>query len=67
MQTGLLDYIFKSAEIPTLNRQEVLDYLRYLNEIITKDMSTDDQVKFLATKVKLNNRLLELDKEISNL
>lgn len=64
MQGGLLDYIFNRVEIDTLNRQEVKEYLAYLNEIITQDMSAEDKVKFLRCKVKLNERLVELDKNI---
>ncbi|PSR57058.1 hypothetical protein AHMF7605_28030 [Adhaeribacter arboris] len=63
MKSGLLDFIFGSLEVHKLNRKEVTDYLKYLNEIITKDMAPDDQIKFLACKVKLNNRLIQLDKE----
>ncbi len=63
MKGGLLDFIFANLEVQTLNRKEVTDYLVYLNEIITQDMSAGDQVKFLACKVKLNNRLIDLDKE----
>ncbi len=62
MKTGLLDYIFTEIDIKALNRQEVKEYLVYLNEIISKDMSAADKVKFLKCKVNLNDRLIELDK-----
>ena len=64
MKTGLLDYIFSQVDIKTLNRQQVKEYLVYLNEIINNKMSEDDQVKFLKCKVDLNNRLVDLDKQI---
>ncbi|RDC63190.1 hypothetical protein [Adhaeribacter pallidiroseus] len=61
MKSGLLDYIFSQVDFHTLNRQQVKEYLAYLNEIINKDMSADDRHKFLKCKVDLNKRLLELD------
>lgn len=63
MKGGLLDFIFQNLEVDNLNRKEVTGYLLYLNEIITTDMAAEDQIKFLACKVKLNNRLVELDKQ----
>jgi hypothetical protein len=62
MQAGLLDFIFENLEVEILNRKEVHDHLNYLNEIITTGMSAPDQVKYLALKVKLNNRLIHLDR-----
>jgi hypothetical protein len=62
MEKGLLDYIFQNLDVRTLNRNEVHDHLNYLNEIITPDMSVPDQVKFLALKVRLNDRLIQLDR-----
>lgn len=59
---GLLDYIFKNIQIEELDRTDTNQYLKYLNEIITSEMSAAEQVKFLAVKVKLNNRLIQLDK-----
>lgn len=63
MKSGLLDYIFNSVDINKLNRQEVKEYLSYLNEIINNKMSPDDRIKFLKCKVNLNDRLVELDKQ----
>ncbi|CAA9255774.1 MAG: hypothetical protein AVDCRST_MAG95-2086 [uncultured Adhaeribacter sp.] len=53
--------MFTTLNVETLNRKEVVDYLRFLNEIITKDMSSEDQSKFLACKAKLHERLTGLD------
>jgi hypothetical protein len=64
MQLGLLDFIFQNLEVKRLDRKEVREYLSYLNEIITPGMSAPDQVKYLALKVKLNDRLVQLDKII---
>jgi hypothetical protein len=64
MQLGLLDFIFQNLEVKHLERKEVREYLNYLNEIITPGMSAPDQVKYLALKVKLNDRLVQLDKII---
>ncbi len=64
MKQRLLDYIFSNLNTETLSRKEVIDYLRYLEEIITTDMKPDDQMNFLACKVKLNKRMITLDKQI---
>ncbi len=42
---GLLDYIFTNLDAQPLTRQEILEHLAYLNEIITPDMPVADQVK----------------------
>lgn len=65
MNVGLLDFIFRNIQIENLDRKDTNQYLIYLNEIITTDMSPENQVKYLAVKVKLNNRLVQLDKILS--
>jgi hypothetical protein len=62
MELGLLDFIFQGLEVQRLKRNEVLEHLVYLNEIITPKMSAPDQVKYLGVKVQLNKRLVQLDK-----
>ena len=59
---GLLDYIFTNLDQRQLTRQEILAHLCYLNEIITPEMSVEDQVKYLGYKIKLGRKLTELDK-----
>jgi hypothetical protein len=61
MELGLLDFIFQNLEVKRLKRNEVLEHLVYLNEIITPKMSAPDQVKYLGVKVQLNKRLIQLD------
>lgn len=60
---GLLDSIFLNLDLTHLTRKEVEEYLLYLEEIITKTLKTQDQVKYLSYKVKLNGQLVKLDKE----
>ncbi len=67
MSNGLLDFIFRNIQIEDLDRKDTNQYLLYLNEIITSDMSPENQVKYLAVKVKLNNRLVQLDKILSSM
>lgn len=59
---GLLDTIFGNINEQQLTRQEVLEHLQYLNEIITPNMSIPHQVKYYSYKIKLGRMLLELDK-----
>ena len=59
---NLLDHIFEKLDLQHLNRAEVAEHLRYLEEIIIPTMPVSDQVKFLAYKVRLNRRLVQLDK-----
>jgi hypothetical protein len=66
MRRGLLDFIFLNLEEKHLNRKQVVDYLLYLKEIITPNMSAPDRAKYQALQVKLNNWLVQLDKETPN-
>ncbi|MGV3589006.1 MAG: hypothetical protein ACO1OF_18525 [Adhaeribacter sp.] len=58
---GLLDFIFSNIDTQPLNRQEVLDHMHYLDEIITPGMPIPQQVKYYGYKIKLGRKLLELD------
>jgi len=62
MQKGLLDFIFQNLEVQGLSRKEINAYLNFLNEIITAKLTVPEQAKYLDLKVKLNNRLMQLDK-----
>ncbi|WP_157433406.1 hypothetical protein [Adhaeribacter aquaticus] len=57
----LIDYIYTQLEEQHLSRVEVLEHLNYLEEIITPSMSIAEQVKYLAYKVQLNRRLIQMD------
>ena len=58
----LLDYIFGKLDLKHLDRDEVKDHLLYLEEIIIPTMPVAQQVKYLAYKVQLNRRLVQIDK-----
>ncbi len=66
MVNGLLDFIFRNITVEELDRKDTLQYLVYLNEIITSEMSPENQIKYLAVKVRLNNRLVQLDKVLAS-
>ncbi len=61
--SGLLDFIFDSLNIKKLSREEVNSYLNYLNEIIPQVSSKEEKIKLLNFWVRLNFRLIDLDKE----
>lgn len=63
---GLLDHIFDNINIEELERSEVLNYLTYLSEIANQNLTLEKKIKFLAIKIQLNHRLLQLDKNINN-
>jgi len=66
MSVGLIDWIFQNVDPKTLDRPEVLNYLKYLNEITGQETSIDRIVKYFSYKISLEQRLVQLDKELFN-
>ena len=66
MSVGLIDWIFQNVDPKTLDRHEVLNYLKYLNEITGQETSIDRIVKYFSYKISLEQRLVQLDKELFN-
>lgn len=58
---GLLDFIFDNIDIEKLDRGKVDEYTTYLKEINNQNLPIDKKVKFLSVRVRLQNRLLQLD------
>ncbi len=50
MSVGLIDWIFQNLDPKTLNRTEVLNHLKYLNEITGQETSADKMVKYFPIK-----------------
>lgn len=67
VMTGLLDYIFENIDIEKLSRKEVLDYTAYISEIAKQSLPLDKKIKFLSVKVRLQQKLLQLDTHKTNL
>lgn len=61
--TGLLDYIFYNIEERNLDRSQIEEYIRYLDEIIEGGLPTDKELVYQAIKLKLIKRLTELSQE----
>ncbi len=66
MSVGLIDWIFQNLDSNKLNRSEILNYLKYLNEITRQERSVDRIVKYCSYKVSLEKRLVQLDQDILN-
>ncbi len=64
--SGLLDHIFDNINIEKLERNEVLNYTAYLSEIANQNLTLEKKIKFLAVKIQLNQRLLQLDTKSTN-
>jgi hypothetical protein len=58
---GSPDYIFSTLNIKNLERNQVEDYLVYLKKIDPQVMSTEERVRFLDYRIKLTQRLVEID------
>ncbi len=58
---GLLDHIFDNLDIQSLDKQQVKEYQLYLQEILPQLSSNEAKIKFLASRIKLNKRLVDLD------
>lgn len=61
--TGLLDYIFHNIEERNLDRSQIEDYIRYLDELIEGGLPMDKEVTYQAIKLKLIKRLNELNRD----
>ena len=59
----LLDHLFNNLKIETLNREQAEEYLCYLKDILPQISSREEKVKFYASSVKLNQRLVEIDQK----
>lgn len=64
MSVGLIDWIFENLDIQNLDRKEVLEYLVYLREITNQDTYFSKTNKINGYRVKLESRLVQLDKEL---
>jgi hypothetical protein len=60
---GLLDFIFENIDIENLDRIQVLDHTAYISEISRQNLPIDKKAKFLSVKVRLLQRLMELDEK----
>ncbi|QNF33857.1 hypothetical protein HUW51_14420 [Adhaeribacter swui] len=58
---GLLDHIFDNIDIQNLDRGKVDEYATYLKEINNQNLPLDKKVKFLLVRVRLQQRLIQLD------
>ena len=59
---GLLDYIFDNLDFDQLSRQEVRNHLIYLHEVLPQLSSKNEERKFIFSLIKLNERLITLNK-----
>ncbi len=59
----LLDHLFNNLKVETLEREQVEEYLCYLKEILPQLSSGEERIKFFASRVKLNQRLIEIDQK----
>ena len=59
---GLLDYIFSSLEIESLEHKQVMEYLCYLQEIIPQVHTIEERIKFSTYHLRLTKRLIDLDR-----
>ncbi len=64
--TGLLDSIFNNLEEKNLDRNQIIDYIRYLDEIIAGGLPYEKEIAYQRIKLKLSKRLHELNKEQIN-
>ncbi len=64
---GLLDHIFDNIDIARLERPQVEEYTAYLKEIAHQNLPLNKKVKFLSVRVRLQQRLLQLDINTTNL
>ncbi|QMU30416.1 hypothetical protein [Adhaeribacter radiodurans] len=64
MSIRLIDWIFQNLDFKSLDRSAVLNHLIYLNEITQQETSLDRIVKYYSYKISLENRLVQLDKEL---
>lgn len=58
---GIPEYIFSALDIGSLERERVMEYLRYLQEIDPQLGSMDDKMEFRGYQVKLSQRLYDID------
>jgi len=61
--TGLLDYIFRDIEEKNLDREQIIAYIRYLDEIILDGLPIAKELEYQAIKLKLLKRMNELHQE----
>jgi hypothetical protein len=61
--SGLLDFIFDNIDIAQLDRIQVLNHTAYISEISRQNLPLDKKAKFLSVKVRLQQRLMELDEK----
>lgn len=61
--TGLLDYIFHNVEERDLNRSQIEEYIRYLEELIEGGLPLDKELAYQDIKLKLIKRLSALNQE----
>ncbi|PSR56259.1 hypothetical protein AHMF7605_23535 [Adhaeribacter arboris] len=64
MSAGLTDWIYQNLDPKSLDRNEILNHLIYLKEITEQETSLDRIVKYYFYKISLENRLVQLDKEL---
>lgn len=60
---GLLDYIFSTLDIENLEKENVMKYLCYLQEITPQVHTIEDTFKFCAYRVRLTKRMMDLDRK----
>ena len=60
---GLLDYIFRDIEEKNLDREQIIAYIRYLDEIILDGLPIAKELEYQAIKLKLLKRMNELHQE----
>ena len=61
--TGLLDYIFYNIDERNLERSRIVDYIRYLDELIEGGLPMYKELDYQAIKLTLIKRLSELNQE----
>jgi hypothetical protein len=61
--TGLLDHIFHNLEGRNLDRSQIADYIRYLDELILGGLPLDKELAYQAIKLWLVKRLNALNRD----
>ena len=57
---GLLDAIFSTLEAKNLDRQQLIQQLAYLNEILPQIATEEERTKYFGIKISLHKRLIDI-------
>jgi hypothetical protein len=61
--TGLLDYIFRNLEEKELDKEQIIAYIRYLDEINLNGLPIEKELEYQTIKLKLLKRMNTLHQE----